>query len=79
MSEILTRIELPGQKWSGLGEWGRVSAEEMIRVARYHSAKLRAVADAIDAAKDEDFRIESARGVHVRKNVTVIQSGIPVI
>ena len=74
MSEKLTRIGLPGQHaWSGLMDWGE--RDDMIAQARRYAAHLRAQAEMIEAAADDDFRIDVVRGSHVQHHVRDIQPG----
>lgn len=74
MSSLLTRITLPKQKvWTGLLDWGCLTPEDMIRQARSYAAHLRAQADAIDSAADEDFRVVVVKGAHVQRHQRTLQ------
>ncbi|MCJ8053826.1 hypothetical protein GB928_018375 [Shinella curvata] len=72
MAERMTSIRLPGSKHVGLADWGRKSREEMIKMIRDHAADQRSMADAILAASDDDFLVETYTGVHVHRNREVI-------
>ena len=75
MSELLTRIILPGQKtWSGLSDWGRKDAAEMVRLARSYAEHLRAQAEEIERALDGDFQIDVVRGAHAQRHVSEVQA-----
>ena len=74
MSEILTRITLPGQRvFSGLMDWGTKSTEEMIKEARKYSAYLRAQSDEIDRALYKEFQIDVIRGSVAERHVREVQ------
>lgn len=75
MSERFTGIYLPGVFGSGLANYGRRSAEEMIAYIRKQAAADKAVADAILNANDEDFRVETYVGAVVERRKQVIQEG----
>lgn len=75
MSERMTTINLRGSASPGLGEWGDVSAEEMIRKYRAHAEREKAASEEVLAAGDADFHIEQGRGVHRRRDVRVLQEG----
>lgn len=75
MLERHTSIFIPGSKWNGLADWGRVTPEEMIKQARAYGRHLREQADAIEAAVDADFQVETYLGQHVRRNREVLQAG----
>jgi hypothetical protein len=73
-ASLLTTIHLPTSKYgSGLAEWGELSAAGMIEHIRAKAARLRAEADAIDAAADEDFQIDVVRGSVVQRHVRTVQ------
>lgn len=75
-SEKMTSITLGRDSaFNGVAEWGECSIKHMVEVARKHSKWLRAQADAIDAAADSDFHVETYRGVHVQRNLKVLQEG----
>jgi hypothetical protein len=76
MSRKLTRILLPGQRgYGGLMDWGELTAEEMIRQFRAHAANLRKQAEAIEAASDDDFRVDVVRGAHKEELIRNLQPG----
>lgn len=76
MSEKMTLIDLRDRSvWSGIGEWGECSAAKMIERARGYAQHLRAQADLIDAAADEDFHIRIVRGRIVQHPVRTVQEG----
>jgi len=71
---LLTTIHLPTSKFgSGLAEWGELSAAGMIEHIRHRAKMLRAEADAIDAAADEDFQIDVVRGSVIQRHVRTVQ------
>lgn len=74
MAEIMTRITLPGQSdFSGIAEWGRVDAEEMIGRVRSYAQSLREAAEAVERAADNAFKIDIVKGVHAQCLVQCIQ------
>jgi hypothetical protein len=74
MSDNLTRITLPGQwAFSGLMEWGVKSSEDMIKMTREHSTRLRKAADEIDAAEDASFQIDVVCGTLKQEHVREVQ------
>lgn len=76
MSRKLTAIKLPGQTiWAGLGDWGEVDREAMIAKAREEARAHRRIADMLDAAADEDFRITLDSGTLACRTIKVIQEG----
>lgn len=77
MGERMTGIELRGNKAAGpgLAEWGRKTPAEMIELYRRYAAHQLAEAQAVLAASDEDFRVETYTGVHVHRNREVLQEG----
>lgn len=76
MSEKLTRIALSSLPMGeGYLDWGEQSAEHMIALIRHRAAHFRKVADAIDAAADDDFKIDIVRGNCVQHHVRNIQPG----
>ena len=76
MSERMTAISLPGVWNAGVADWGRKSVPEMIALLRSHAATMRATADAILAAGDDDFRVETYVGPHAQRDRTILQVGI---
>lgn len=76
MSDILTKLSLPGQrKWPGLLEWGRKDVPYMVARLHEHADHLRELANMLDAAADEDFRISIVRGSAVQHHVETLQEG----
>ena len=75
MSARLTSIELPGCVGSGFSDWGRKTPAEMIAQLRENATITKTVVDAILAAADNDFRVETHTGVVVRRNKTILQPG----
>jgi hypothetical protein len=76
MSERMTSITLPGRPTgAGLADWGRRAVPEMIAQIRAKAAHDKAEAEAILAASDEDFRVDTYTGVHVQRNREVLQPG----
>lgn len=73
MGERMTSISVKG----GIcfSDWGRKSPEEMIKAYREIARQRKEEAEAILNANDEDFRIETHTGVHVRRNLEVLQGG----
>lgn len=71
MSDRYTSIKLPGM--SGIADHGRRPRAEMIELIRRHAEREKAEAEAILAATDDQFQIETYVGVHVRKGREVIQ------
>lgn len=56
-------------------EWGRKTPAEMIERYRQYARHQLAEAQAVLAATDEDFRVETYTGVHVQRNREVLQEG----
>ena len=77
MAARMTSIELPGLFGSGLAEWGRKTPAEMIERYRSYAQSQIDLYAAILAAPDEDYRIETYRGVHVQRDTEVLQEGRP--
>lgn len=76
MSRKLTEIMLPGAKPSvGLGEWDEQTAETMVAKLRAYAVHLRAQAEAVEAAADDDFKIHVISGSIARRHVRSIQPG----
>lgn len=71
MSDRLTCISLPHH--SGVADWGLKTPAEMIKQIREYADSLRKEIALIDAAKDDEFQIETYVGVHVMRNRKVIQ------
>ena len=75
MSDRLTSINLPGVFGSGLADWGRKTPAEMIAKLRAKATEDKAVADAVLAASDGDFHVQTYVGVHVERKKEVLQEG----
>lgn len=75
MSERMTSIDIPGSKNSGIADFGRLTAENMIRQFREYAQRQKEAAEEILAAADDDFRVETYTGVYVQRNREVIQPG----
>jgi hypothetical protein len=74
----MTDIHLPGLPCgTGIAEWDRVDAPEMIRRYRAYAAHQKAWADAVLNADDADFQIETYVGVHVQGSRQIIQASQP--
>jgi hypothetical protein len=73
MTERLTSIAL--RNLPGVAEWGLKTVPEMIALIREHAARQKAEAEAVLAAPDADFRVETYLGVHVRRKLAVLQEG----
>jgi hypothetical protein len=74
MSDRMTAIHLPSiGRGAGRAEYGRISAGEMIAIIRRSAEIQKAEAEAILAADDADFQIETYVGLHVRRKRVVIQ------
>ena len=73
MSEILTRIMIPGCHGSGLSEWGRKSVSEMVKSAREYGALLKKHGEELLNAKDSEFQIDIVRGSIVQHHVKELQ------
>ena len=74
MADRMTSIRLPGSKHVGLADHGRKTREEMIDLIRSHAEHQKAVADAILAAADDDFLVETYTGVYVQRNREVVHA-----
>lgn len=77
MSEKMTVIELPGGLDNGLGEWGELTAEEMVSKYREHAERMKAQAEEVLAASPEEYRIRVVRGPIVQHLVRELQPGRP--
>ena len=79
MSERMTGIRLRNSKaaGSGLAEWGRKTPAHMVTRYRQYANSLIAEGQAILAAADADFHVETYTGVHVNRNREVLQEGAP--
>jgi hypothetical protein len=78
MADRMTSIHLPGlASGSGLADWGRQDAATMIAQIRRYALQQKEWAEAILAAADEDFMVNTYVGVHVQRNREIIQKGRP--
>jgi hypothetical protein len=66
-------ICLPGVFGSGIADWGKKTVPEMIAMLRKYAEHEKGVAEAILAASDEQFLVETYIGVHVMRNKVVLQ------
>jgi hypothetical protein len=76
-SERMTSISLPGCVGSGLADWGRKTPAEMIAQYRAYARHLREHADAVLAAPDDAFRVETYVGEYKRHRREVLQESAP--
>jgi hypothetical protein len=72
----MTSINLPGIFGSGVADWGRKTAAEMIVILRMKAEHDKRIAEAILAAPDEYFQVETYLGVHVRRSREIVQLSI---
>lgn len=73
--ERMTSVSLLGSGEPGIADWGRKTSEEMIRQYRKYAEMQKLYADRVLAARDEDFRVETYRGVNVKDAIEVLQDG----
>jgi hypothetical protein len=73
MSDRMTSIRLPGTFGSGVADHGRRTVPEMIKIIRRKAEHDRIIANAILAAPDGEFLVETYEGIHVRRNKVVLQ------
>ena len=73
MSEQMTSINLPGRFGAGYADYGRKTVAEMITALRDRAELMKRDAEAILAAKDGDFYVCTYRGIHVRRDLVVLQ------
>ena len=78
MSERMTSIDLPGVFNSGWADYGRKTPAEMIAYMRRHAEDKKREAEAVLAAADADFRVETYRGIYVKRDREVLQAGLTV-
>ena len=76
MAERMTSIHLPGLPGAGFAHYGRHTPEHMISLIRQHAATELRIAQMILDASDEAFQVETYTGVHVQRNVEVIQKAV---
>lgn len=74
-SERMTSASLPGFFGAGWADYGRIEPAEIIRQARLHAQHMKDQAEAILSASDHEFRVETYIGIHVRKQLEVLQPG----
>lgn len=75
MSDILTRIGIPGnRRGNGFMDWGRKTPAEMIAMMRAKADHMREQVALIDATPDAGFEIEVVRGSCVQHHVDWLQS-----
>lgn len=77
MSERMTSIRLRTSRHSGLADYGRQSIPEMVRQIRQMAEHELEWAKEVLAARDEDFHVETYKGLIVRRNREVLQEGLP--
>lgn len=76
MSEKMTRIRLgKDSAFRGFQDWGEKPPSEIISTVRRRAAYLRAEAEAIETAADEDFQIDIVRGPIAQHHVREVQKG----
>jgi hypothetical protein len=71
----MTSICLPGSRDPGWANYGRKTSAEMIEEFRSHARYMRDRAEEILSASDADFQVETYLGLHVRRNIEVLQKG----
>jgi hypothetical protein len=74
VSDRMTSVCLPGIFGSGIADWGKKTVPEMIAMLRKYAEHERAVAEAILAASDDQFLVETYTGVYVMRNKVVLQA-----
>lgn len=75
MSERMTAIHLLGTTRPGIADWGMKTAPEMIEQYRSYARNLLEEAQAVLAASDEEFMVESYRGPWAMRDRKIIQQG----
>lgn len=75
MAKKMTFISLPGSNWNGYADHRDKGVEYMIHAARQYAAYCREQAELVENAKDEDFLVFTANGIHVKRNRKVLQPG----
>jgi hypothetical protein len=73
MSDRMTSIKLPCRFGCSVADWGMKSIPEMLELIRSYAKQNKAEAEAILAATDDQFRVETYVGVHVMRNREIIQ------
>lgn len=76
MSEKMTAIRLPSlPRGTGWAEWGYKEPSEMIAIIRELATIQLQQAQAILAADDADFMVETYKGPYAMRNRVVLQEG----
>ena len=75
MRDLMTSIHLPEQAVQGYADYGKKTSAEMIAAYRAIAREKKFEAEAILAAVDEDFRIDTYRGIHAQRDRKIIQEG----
>ncbi len=71
----MTSVDLPGRFGAGYADYGRKTVAEMVALIRDHAELAKRDAEAILAAKDTDFHVETYCGIHVRRSREILQAG----
>ncbi|XAI96868.1 hypothetical protein [Synechococcus phage Ssp-JY40] len=75
MSDRMTAIYLPSlRRGAGRAEYGWLEPSEMIAIIRRSAEAQKAEAEAILAADDADFQVETYIGVHAQRQREIIQA-----
>lgn len=62
MSEVMTVCDLPGSPFNGWMNYGRLTREQIIKEARELAQHYREMAEAVERASDEAFKVRVVRG-----------------
>lgn len=75
MSDLLTRVRLPGLKDGCVvsARWGRNTVEVCLASVREHAKTQKARAEEILAARDDEFQVDIVRGSCVQHHVKELQ------
>lgn len=73
MSEKLTRIRLRDRKFAGWMDWGEHSHAEMVAQIRNRARYQLEEAQAVLAARPEDFDVDVVRGSIVQRHIRKIE------
>ena len=74
MSQRMTAIGLPSlRRGAGLAEYGLVPPSEMVATIRRYAEQQKLEAEAILAASDADFLVETYVGVHTKRQRQILQ------
>lgn len=68
MSERMTAVSLPGHFGVGIADWGTHEPVKMIEELREYARHQLAEAQAVLAAADADFIVETYRGPHAQRD-----------